>query len=233
MITPFSKDNLKSPDASILTDFQAPSDTLAICFSGTGPGNTLPPFEFSGILRDHPIKKMFVRDAENYAYQGGLKGLTKSIDETADLLAKLVKESKAKRVITLGNCQGGYAAILFGILLGAEKAVTFIPLTFFNRWNRIKYLETRWFKEYRQVYAPAGYKAHYADLLNMPGLRQFPVDVYYDSQHRMDANHSRRLTKAGPHIRLVDFPGGGHLLIRNMKKSGDLDRIIAETFNNK
>lgn len=77
--------------------------------------------------RNTPIsayKQIFVRDLYKQWYIQGIN------NETATpfmLLRLLEKHTKGYRVITIGSSAGGYAAILYGTLLGAEKIIAFNP----------------------------------------------------------------------------------------------------------
>ncbi|MCB0619038.1 MAG: hypothetical protein KDC43_08300 [Saprospiraceae bacterium] len=226
MIASFSRERLKDNEVGILTDFDVSSDVLFICFSGQGPEGQPPPFEFSGVLRNYQVKKMFVRDVDNYSFHGGLRGLTNNIDETAGVISDLIRQSGVEKVVSIGNCQGGYGAILFGVLCDIPEIITFAPLTFLDRWNRFRYREMRWPSGFRRIYSCPRRSPEYFDLRKLKDLGKPRIDVYYDIDFRVDKNHSERLAKGHPNISYYPRHGGQHLLVKNLKKSGELDRIL-------
>ncbi len=221
-----TRENLKDPRYSVLTDFSSPSKTLVVCFAGLGAEGNCPPFEFAGALRSFDVKKVLVRDPDNYAYHAGLRGLSESIEDTAVYLRDLFQRSGASRVVTLGNCQGGYAAMLFGALAGAHKCVVFAPLTFLDKENRKKYGENRWAEGFERIYSAPKPSPEYYDLCRVEALQNLPIFVYYDATHPIDAQHSNRLLESFPHIRAERLEGGGHLFILALKRRGILAEIL-------
>ncbi len=223
-----TRENLKVPHYAVLTDFSSPSEILIVTFAGLGAGNSCPPFEFVGTLRNFDVKKALVRDPENYAYHGGLRGLSKDIEQTAVYLRDLFKRSGATRIFTLGNCQGGYAAMLFGALAEADGCVVFAPLTFLDRDNRLLYGETRWPEGFERIYTAPSPSPEYYDLCELSALEKLPVTLYYDATHPLDARHSERLLKRFPHIQAERIEGGGHLFVLSLKRRGILDGILRD-----
>ncbi|HHJ51392.1 MAG TPA: hypothetical protein ENJ88_10895 [Phaeodactylibacter sp.] len=221
-----TRENLRDPRYAVLTDFSSPSETLIVSFAGLGAGNNCPPFEFGGALRNFDVKKALVRDPENYAYHGGLRGLSKDIDQTAAYLRDLFKRSGATRIVTLGNCQGGYAAMLFGALAGADECVVFAPLTFLDSANRLLYGETRWPEGFERIYTAPSPSPEYYDLCELDALRELPITLYYDTTHPIDSQHSERLLERFPHIQAERIEGGGHLFVLALKRRGHLNRIL-------
>jgi len=103
---------------------------IIISFSGRGSGmGTLPQFEFVNFLEKHfsNYERHFYLDKQLKWYHEGIDGISKSIDETARYLQKII--SKFEEVIFIGSSAGGYAAILFGSLLKVNKIIAFKPQT--------------------------------------------------------------------------------------------------------
>lgn len=225
MIAEFSRENLKNPSFVMLHDYISTSETLFVCFSGMGPEGMVPPFEFAGVLRNYDVKKLFVRDTFNLIFHNGLENETTDIPQTVDLLKKMIEKSKATRVIFIGNCQGGYAALLFGALVGVDRVISFAPLTFLDRENCQKHNETRWPEAFQRFYTHPSCDPQYFDLLKIEGIDKANIYVYYDVDFAADAVHSERLLQL-PGVQLFSYTGGEHLMVRNLKKSGELDRIL-------
>jgi hypothetical protein len=228
MMKPLTRENLKSDDVSIVFDFDAPSDILFVCFSGLGLGVTVPPFEFTGVLRNYPVKKIFVRDLEQYCYHAGLKGLTNNIPETAELLTDLFAKSGAKKIVTIGNCQGAYGAAMFGALCGADEILAFAPLTFLSEWQRWIYWETRWKKHFKAIQRHPNATKPYLNLRNVPGLDKPDIHIHYDISYKADRRHAERMKPGYDNIQFYTYEGGQHLLVRKMKKSGKLDEVLRQ-----
>lgn len=67
-------------------------------------------------------KHIFVRDVFKQWY---IDGINTEIDSPEKLLTWLKQEAGGQDVITIGSSAGGYAAILYGSLLGASKVFAF------------------------------------------------------------------------------------------------------------
>jgi len=67
-------------------------------------------------------KHIFVRDIFKQWYLEGINSRLNSIDKVADFLRA---ETQGWRVTTVGSSAGGFAAVLFGLLIGAEEILSF------------------------------------------------------------------------------------------------------------
>lgn len=67
---------------------------------------------------------IFVRDVLKQWYLNGINSTVNSIESLCELLRSL---TYGKRIICIGASAGGYAAILLGCLLNAEKVIAFNP----------------------------------------------------------------------------------------------------------
>lgn len=79
-------------------------------------------YEWYNIRIKKAYKHIFVRDIYKQWYLGGINT---EINSPEKLLSFLQKETKGLNIITLGSSAGGYAAVLYGQLLNAEKILTF------------------------------------------------------------------------------------------------------------
>lgn len=79
-------------------------------------------YEWYGSRVDKAYKHIFLRDIFKQWY---LAGININIDSPEKLLDFLKKETEGRKVITIGSSAGGYAAILYGIQLGAERILAF------------------------------------------------------------------------------------------------------------
>lgn len=133
-----------------------PSDTVCIFFSSNSlfSPNTYSAFQNSVIEKDRyewenlaknpEVFKIagtfvFVRDVYKNWWIEGLNGRYNTQSKMLDLMRDL---TAGKRVLTVGNSAGGYAAILFGVQLGAERIYAFsaqINLHIYNTYHPIKY----------------------------------------------------------------------------------------------
>jgi hypothetical protein len=105
-------------------------DTLIVSFAGHDyMFGQIPRFIFVHFIEKHfpTIDRYFYIDTKTCSYHKGIPGISNTIDETVAYLKEKIKPYK--QVIFLGVSSGGYAAILFGSLLGVSKVLAFIPQT--------------------------------------------------------------------------------------------------------
>lgn len=229
MIREFSEELLKDHSISILYDFKADSEVLFMTFSGVGIGIGVPFFEFMKVLDQHDVKKILVRDVHKSWYHAGLIHLADSIDESVPVIQDLIKQSGAKKVVILGNSMGGYAAILYAALLGADEVLAFSPTTFANWKNRIRYLDYRQHFKYLKNAKNKPY--HYYDLVGVPGMDKPAIHIYFDTDFRPDRNHALHLARSYANVTLHPQHGGKHAVIKKIKERGDLDIIIRDAID--
>lgn len=94
--------------------------------------NTDSAFKFSILEKNHyewtncritsAQKHIFLRDVNKQWY---LSGINDQIDTPDKLLSFLKAETEGFGIVTVGSSAGGYAAILYGILLGATQVMAF------------------------------------------------------------------------------------------------------------
>ncbi|WP_209402383.1 hypothetical protein [Pseudozobellia sp. WGM2] len=79
-------------------------------------------FEWYGTRIKNAYKHIFIRDVFKQWY---LKGINKELDSIEKVASFLRKETQGCHIVALGSSSGGFAAVLFGSLLGAKKIVSF------------------------------------------------------------------------------------------------------------
>ncbi len=95
--------------------------------------------------------RLFLNTRDNDFYQRGIPGVTATIEETAAWLGKIVAHLAPRTIRTHGSSMGGYAALLFGHLLGADGVYTTAPQVRLGNpycrsweWNRARVYHARW-----------------------------------------------------------------------------------------
>ncbi len=84
-------------------------------------------FAMSRALKEFDSNVVYLNCLDNAWYQTGLGEHTRSIRETASLLERLLGHLGVDDVVTAGMSMGGYAAVLFGLLLGCRSILAFTP----------------------------------------------------------------------------------------------------------
>lgn len=209
-------------DASVLTvDEPDGSPVVVAFFAGLGGGH--PFFEFRRTAAAIRAHKVFLRDLEGHWYQDGLPGAGDDADELAAFLRGHCARLGASRLVTIGNSAGGYAAILFGILAGADEVHAFAPkariLTAadFHDPRKLARLEAamRTERPHRDLTA----------LLREGRGASTAIHVHYPSGHAIDVAQAA-LFAGLPQVTLWEYPWRRHTVVKALAQRGVLKKII-------
>lgn len=229
--------NIASPDAPIAVDFESTRPTLLIAFGGLAGKLGMPAFEFFNLTsRLREINKIFLRDTQRLWYQVGLPGVGGDPHAIASYLQQYTRHPSTRRVIAIGNSGGGYAALLFGHMLAADDVHAFSPKTFLNPIWRIAALDVPSWRNFLQMTRLWSFARRYPEFLDLrERLSAAPAQntqfhIYYSSKHRPDRLQAVRMNQV-PGVRLHPFVTRGHDLIRQLKQSGELSRILERAIN--
>lgn len=190
----------------------ADSDRAIVAFTGWGerPGR----FGFYGLAKFFPEwNRILVRDPSQNWYNTGLPGVGETVDEIADRIRGMVGELGVKRTIAIGSSMGGYAAILFGCKIGADRAIALVPQTLLHPDLPIS--------------PPAEVSLQVPDL--RPVVRDAPetgIDLIAGRDDLSDVFHARRIG-GSPSVRILGAPEG-HSFARRLYKGGEYWPFIAE-----
>jgi hypothetical protein len=222
-----SETNLNDLQVSVLTDFVPESKALLITFGGIQNRLPFPVFEFFRSLDKYRMNKIFVRDFKQCWYTQGLLNISANIDETKNYLQSKIEEIKPDKIVFIGNSAGGFTALLFGLLLEVDEVHAFGPQTFIDARNRLLNFDFRWRKEISNVLKDDRSKKYLdlKDVFASSTQTKTKFLIYYDSQFRLDRIHAARMKFKN--VRLVDYKGGGHSLIKTLRDNGELDKIIS------
>src|SRR5690606_24328241 len=92
---------------------------------------------------DLPVKKLYVRDLNNSWYHGEHPGIGAGVDALAEWIRGVIREQDVRKVVTLGCSMGGYAAILLGALIDADRVLAITQQASDDRCSRLQYGDTR------------------------------------------------------------------------------------------
>lgn len=242
-------DNQRVENATedVLIDRVVPGEILVIAF-GFVSWTTRPEFDFFGRLKKleassgRHINKILIRDSGNAWYHRKIEGLGAHVDETARRLRELVRDIAPSKIVTIGQSMGGYAAIMYGLLLDAQQIISFGPLSFLDTEQARLYHERRWLavmRELEQAPPPSGYY-DLAALCRARATAQTAMHIIFGTKPdqpnstesvNLDAMHAHRLAAAG-HCTLYPFPYSGHAVVQHLidtrKINGLLARLILD-----
>jgi hypothetical protein len=198
-------------------------DVLFLSFGGVKMGTGIPPAEFHASLSGRDVPGYFIKDFRQCWYQEGLLGLSSDIAGTEAVLRALIARHAPKHVVTLGVSAGGYAAILFGALLGVDRVVAFSPQT--NVDEQVVRLYSGFDTPPPNQFLREGDRSSLKRVLraqaSLPEIR-----IYFGADHELDSSTAEGL-KDFPGVILEPLTGvDTHSAIGALKRSGGLPAVL-------
>jgi len=226
---------LEDPNVPLSLDMGGDSRTLLVAFGGIHLEIGMPPFEFFSATREIPTKKLFVRDLRAAWYHKGIEGHGDTITAAAESLGELIAGHDVDRLVTVGCSAGGYAALAFGTLLGADKALSFGPQTVIDPATIGSMGDHRWDGPLGELEAAGVLDPDWTDLsYALPRARHADTryEVYFSHNNTRpntgpgrDRAHAERL-RGVEGMHLYRFGRGGHLIAKMLREDGTLDKIL-------
>jgi hypothetical protein len=189
----------------------------------------MPPFEFFRLTSDMAVNKLFLRDFAQAWYHRGLRNISHDVPSTAAYLQSQIARLNVNRTVFVGNSMGGYAAILFGWLVGVDEVHAFAPQTFISRTLRLAYWDRRGRAIYRDMRRTPGLKGDYFDLKRvlLAEPRRTVLHLHFAKGHRLDRVHCQRLAGL-PNVVLHPYDSESHRLIKQLRDDGRLKSILCD-----
>lgn len=201
------------------------NDVLFLSFGGVRMGTGIPPAEFHASLSGRGVPGYFIKDFRQSWYQEGLLGLSSDIAGTEAVLRTLIERHSPKHVVTLGVSSGGYAAILFGALLGADRVAAFSPQTDVDH-QVVKLYAGFDTPPPRQFLSGEGGRS--LETVLKAQAQRPQISVYYGADHELDASTAQTLAGIEG-VTLKPQPGvDAHPVTLELKRTGKLAAILDE-----
>ncbi len=202
-----------------MTEFvEIKSNGLAVTlliFSSRNASN----FDYRWNARNLPCNYILVRDPSNDGwYNQGVEGLGFSIDDVSASLREIIKRMGGNKLFVLGSSMGGYAAILFGSRLNADKVLAFSPQTSLNRAFPLA--------------PPEGAPIYVPDLIPIVERNpETPIEIVASADDLADLYHLTRIAHL-PNVRPVTVPFSEHWVALELHLAGKMTPILEHWFNN-
>jgi hypothetical protein len=210
----------------VCRDYSANADVLLVSFSGLKRNpEKIPGFSLRGTLAGLPVNKLYLRDLDKAWFLRGLRGVTGNVGATANFLRAEATAAKARRVIFTGYSLGGFAALLYGSLCGADEVHAISPQTFIGFWRRLRASDHRW----QRYVLPLHFSTtrRYNDL--RPWLAkcspQTELHIHFARDSRLDALHAAHVHDLAQ-VKIHERSEGAHRLVTVMRESGELRAIF-------
>ncbi len=215
----------RSPGAEVRVDPTSPS--LLVAFSGlrTPSGNHYDLRRASDGLN---VSRILLRDHRRSWYHTGIEGVGTDVQSVLSFLKDAIAAIAPERIVTTGASAGGYAAMLFGDLLGANEVHAFAPQTFLGLNAMRTRREPRWRAENLIMEREGRLRPEYASLAEVldQSHSSKPIQhVWFDPGSQPDAVHVRQVQHV-PRVRLHALARGDHDVAEMLANRGDLVRIL-------
>lgn len=105
--------------------------TAVLVFTGAADGVSMPLAIFDRYLAAMSMTAIYLKDFQRLLYLKGIRSLGSDLPGTITALRGLLASLGIERLVTFGNCDGGHAAIRYGVELGADRIVSVSPATHF------------------------------------------------------------------------------------------------------
>jgi acetyl esterase/lipase len=172
----------------MVRDLAPGSKHLTVTFGGLGGGLGVWQAQIGRSEAARRHSSVHLRDHARAWYHRGVAGEGHDVDSVAGRLRDLA--AGMERVVILGSSAGGYAALLFGALTGAEVHA-FFPQTFIDPELRAAHGDTRWARRIDELGDDLDHR--YVDLRPVLAGGEGRFHLYYATQDPLQALHAERL----------------------------------------
>lgn len=224
-------------DAGFMLNAPHANAPLVITFAFVS-WDSLPAFDFVGRVKKlsatttRPINCLYLRDSANLWYQHGVAGLGRDVHETVNRLREVINAVRPTSVSVVGQSMGGYAAVLFGALLGVDRVLAFGPLSYLRPdWAR-RDGDTRWIGVMDKLaqYPPSPCYDDLPALLSrstaLPDIQLiYGTGPEADHIDNVDALHADRFRQIED-IRVTEFADAPHAVVKWLIDQGRIDEVL-------
>jgi len=237
-LPPLDNTAVEAEQGDLLIDAWVPGAPLLISFAYVGWDK---PSDFYLYGRSkklegmtgRPINRIMLRDRNNHWYLRGVTGVADSAEQLAERLRALIAAVTPSEVWCIGESMGGYAAILYGILLDADRIVSFGALSSFSPQFAERYHDMRWHRSMAELPPssstlttdlPELARAHgYAKPLHL--VLGTSAGVNAPNAVNLDVMHGQRFADL-PGVRYHYYPEAEHAVTHWLSENQQFDAIL-------
>jgi tetratricopeptide (TPR) repeat protein len=207
------------PDGDVLVCEVAAAQRAILVFTGGNDAVSMPLAIFDRYLATLPLTIIYLKDFKRLRYLLGIHSLGEDYPGTLAALRSMLNRLGVKRMSTIGNCEGGFAAIRYGVELGADRILTFGAPTFSPDDSLTKIEQARNFMRNRLAAKVPG---DMIDLKPFLEARQYnpQLDFFYEEADPRDCAHAMHISGLSG-IKLHPQPGLNHRMLRELALSND------------
>jgi len=199
-------------------------NNTVIAFGGMKQQLGMPPEEFLKTFTNKKVNAIFIKDFKQCWYQQGLLGLSSSIKDTAEIIKKIIP-AQQKNIYTVGTSSGGFAAILFGVLINATRIIAFGPQTIITKeaFEQFKSLDSR--------LTDINFGDEILDIKQLLETTRYSgqIHIHFARNNSVDKTAVERLSHIDS-VSLYGWETDNHNIASWLKHEKKLDSIFADLF---
>jgi hypothetical protein len=204
-------EEISQDERTYLLDNAVASDILMVSFAVFPAPGGKSAFDFRRATHPLGVKRLFLRDPHMMWYQKGTPGIGDDVPGVVEFLRKVIATECVKRVVMIGNSGGGFSALLFGALVGADEIHAFNPPT------RLREPEdTSAPEQLEALQLEKGKDIPYLDIRDVFRKHLRPETktyIHYSRGESRDKRHAKYLREF-PNVRLIEYPFVSHHVAR-------------------
>src|SRR6185503_9647715 len=120
--------------SNILVEQGTDTSRLLIAFTGFQGALTMPPYDFFAASGHLGASRILLRDSTHLLYFRGCPPDAPGFHVLLERLKSEIARLSPERITCAGTSSGGFAALLFGYLLGADRVHAFAPTIYGSVW---------------------------------------------------------------------------------------------------
>lgn len=206
---------------------------LIIAFTGFQGALNVPTFDFFGATGQTDASRILLRDPLQILYLGGCLPDAPGFRTLVKRLRREIETLGARYITCIGTSSGGYAAMVFGHVLGADRVHAFAPTIYGSAWLTL--LSGDW-DQLRKRVMPRHllldllmppwlwkYRSLTRTLKTWNGRTEFTVHVCAKNEHDMLRVEPLR---GLPHVEITAHPCNTHQVAKYLVRSGQLADVF-------
>lgn len=193
-----------------------------LAFGSMGDNFGMTTTEFFKQLQAFDVEVYFFKDFEQIWYMKGLLGLSTDIDSTVAVIRGMLPDDGLP-ILTLGASSGGFAALLFGRLLGAARTIAFSPQSEVSRqvFSRFKSVDSN-DEDFEIIKAYGSLRKVYDETPATGKAR-----IFFAERAPHDAQQAR-LMEGCEGVTMAPLPWNGHNTANFLKLRGQLQETLSD-----
>jgi hypothetical protein len=181
------------------------AETAVLVFTANNDGVSMPLPVFDRYLATLDLTAIYLKDFQRLRYLQGIPSLSENYQGTMAALRDILSHLGVKRLCTIGNCVGGFAAIRYGVELCADRILTFGTPTYLSPDPLAPLEPARHFMRNRLA---ANVPSEMLDLRPFLEARQHnaQIELFYEEEDPVSRIHTFHLSDL-PGVRFHPLPG--------------------------